>query len=219
MKRPKGSAESVEDFYRSAMDAIAKVYRELAQTAADQARVTEELLENDDLIVRMAKAEARYLKHIRNTREDPDLLNMREFISESDDAIFAPSVILALITLRESVRRLSRGNAQEKVAAVPVRRRLEKLLLAYARPGPSRETRRAFTGLKLDLVRMNATADVVLTGGKLGVALARHAADVGAVAQKGSTTRVSRAVQRAEQRERKQAGQPPRPRGRPARPR
>lgn len=149
------------------------------------------------------------------------------FLSDDDDAILAPFVLLSIHMDRQEVSRLAGGTPAERKRAAAYRRKLLEELTAYATPKAARRKPRGEQPklpaeqkhLRFEIARTRALLDFLERGEKVSVALARHAAELGVVAPKPEAKYPSRAAQRAEQRRRKKAGEPPRPRGRPARPR
>lgn len=189
--------------------------------AADKAEVLATLRGDYGLVPSMARAEALLRRHVPyGDDDDRSLQSLVEFVAEEDDSILAPSVLIAILTLRSALSRMVKGSPQERRHSVHLRRLLEKLLLAYARPAPSSETKRLEKSIRMETARTAALLDVIKNGEKLTVALARAAAKYGVAKSKPDANPwTSRAEQRAEQRLRKKAGEPPRPRGRPPRPR
>ena len=160
--------------------------------------------------------------------------DLLEFMASNDDAILAPHVLLSIHMDREEISRLSHGSAADRKRAALKRRMLIEQLTAYATPSALRPKRRgkrpqlppeakrlraALRRAKLEQARALAELAFLRHGEKKAVAFARFATELGGVAPKPDATFTSRAAQRAEGRARKKAGEPPRPRGRPARPR
>ncbi len=147
-----------------------------------------------------------------------------DFFRENDHALLAPDALHFIFTTRTRICLLAKGNAEERKQSAALSRELLELLTVYATPKPSRamqtaeaNMKQAIAGVKMAIARTAALLDYVNTGEKQSVALARHAAEIGLVKPKPNATATSRAVQRAEQRARKKAGEPPRRRGRPPR--
>lgn len=137
------------------------------------------------------------------------------FFAENNDALLAPDALAMLVSARHAVA-YGASTPQQRESARLAKRMLLALFGEYVTP------KRVTPELKLAgmrLARAEAAVDAIRTGEKLSVALARRAAEAGVVTPNPGAAYPSRAAQRAEQRARKKAGEPPRPRGRPARPR
>lgn len=163
-----------------------------------------------------------------------DRESILRFLSENDDAILTPYVLLSILLDRHEIVRLSSGSPAERKRAAARRKLLLEELTAYATPTALKRDRRPRTAplppevkrlqaeirlSKIAQARALAELAFLRRGEKKSVAFARFAAKLGAVAPEPEAAYPSRAAQRAEQRARKKAGEAPRPRGRPARPR
>ena len=91
---------------------------------------------------------------------------------------------------------------------------LGRLLDAYASPGLSKKTRARIEVFELEAARSRGRLDAITESVKASTAFERRAEE-GGLTKPDPETWVSVAAARREQRARKKAGLPPRPRGRP----